>query len=42
MRKEGLSKRVVFIRNEWQDLVQFAITSEEVKIKWKAKSTRSY
>lgn len=42
MRREGVAKRIVFLRNEWQDLVQFAITSEEVKIKWKGEATRSY
>lgn len=33
-RKEGLSKRVVLLRDEWQDLVQFALTTEDKKIKW--------
>ncbi len=42
MRKEGTSKKIVYLRNEWQDLVQFAITSEEVKIKWKGDATRPY
>lgn len=42
MRREGISKRVVYLRGEWQDLVQFAITSEEVGIKWKGKSKKNY
>lgn len=42
MRKEGVSKRVVYLRGEWQDLVQFAITSEEVGIKWKGQSKKDY
>ncbi len=29
-RKEGLSKRIVFLRGDWQDLIQFAITSDEI------------
>lgn len=33
-RKEGVSKRVVLLRDEWQDLVQYALTSEDRKIKW--------
>ena len=33
-RKEGLSKRVVLLRDEWQDLIQFALTPEDRKIKW--------
>lgn len=37
-RREGVSKKVVHLRGEWKDLVQFAITSEEVGIKWKKKA----
>lgn len=42
MRREGISKRIVYLRGDWQDLVQFAITAEEVGIKWKGKAKRSY
>lgn len=42
MRREGISKHVVYLRGEWQDLVQFAITSEEVGIKWKGSSQKNY
>lgn len=42
MRREGISKRIVYLRGEWQDLVQFAITAEEVGIKWKGKAKRPY
>ena len=35
MRKEGISKKVVLLRGEWQDLVQFALTCEDRKMKWK-------
>lgn len=34
MRKEGISKKVVLLRGEWQDLVQFALTCEDKKMKW--------
>ncbi|MGZ3775571.1 MAG: GNAT family N-acetyltransferase [Pseudobdellovibrionaceae bacterium] len=37
-RKEGVSKRVVFLRNEWQDLVQYALTTEDLKINWSGKT----
>lgn len=33
-RREGISKRVVLLRNKWQDLVQYALTTEDRKIKW--------
>lgn len=33
-RKEGTSKKVVLLRGEWQDLVQYALTTEDLKIKW--------
>lgn len=36
-RKEGVSKRVVLLRDEWQDLVQYALTTEDLKIKWSGK-----
>lgn len=42
MRREGVSKRVVYLRGEWQDLVQFSITSEEVGIKWKGIGKKDY
>lgn len=42
MRKEGLSKNIIQLRGEWQDLIQFAITSEEVGIKWKGKTKKEY
>ncbi len=42
MRREGISKRVVYLRGEWQDLVQFAITSEDCGIKWKGKAKKNY
>lgn len=35
MRKEGLSKRIVFLRSDWRDLVKFAITAEELNYKFK-------
>lgn len=41
-RREGLSKNIIFLRGEWQDLVQFAITCEDVGIKWKGKATKNY
>lgn len=33
-RKEGVSKRVVLLRGEWQDLIQYALTTEDKKMKW--------
>ncbi|MGZ3787152.1 MAG: GNAT family N-acetyltransferase [Bacteriovorax sp.] len=38
MRKEGLLKKVVFLRSDWRDLIQFAIDCEEVGIPWKGKA----
>ena len=35
LRKEGLKKRAVFMRDEWQDLVMYSATCEEFGIKWK-------
>lgn len=34
-RREGLSKGIVYLRGDWRDLVQYAINSEDVGIKWK-------
>lgn len=36
-RKEGTSKRVVYLRDGWQDLVQFALTTEDINLKWSGK-----
>ena len=33
-RREGVSKRLVFLRGEWQDLVQYALTCEEYGVVW--------
>ncbi len=33
-RREGVAKRVVLLRDEWQDLVQYALTTEDRKVKW--------
>ena len=41
-RREGVSRRIVNLRGEWQDLVQFAITTEDVGIKWKGKPKKTY
>ena len=35
LRKEGLKKRAVFLRNIWTDLVMYSATSEEFGIKWR-------
>jgi ribosomal-protein-alanine N-acetyltransferase len=35
LRKEGLKKRVVFLRNEWQDLTMYSATCEEFGYNWK-------
>lgn len=34
-RKEGLSKRIILLRGEWQDLVQYALTTEDCNIEWR-------
>jgi ribosomal-protein-alanine N-acetyltransferase len=41
-RREGLSKKIIFLRGDWQDLVQFAITCEDVGIKWKGEAKKNY
>lgn len=35
MRREGLSKNIILLRGQWLDLVQYALTCEDRKIKWK-------
>jgi RimJ/RimL family protein N-acetyltransferase len=40
MRREGVSKRVVLLRGQWRDLVQFALTSDDLNIKWKGQITQ--
>ncbi len=37
LRKEGLKKRAVFLRNTWVDLVMYSATCEEFGVKWKNK-----
>jgi [ribosomal protein S5]-alanine N-acetyltransferase len=41
LRKEGLKKRAVFIRGQWQDLVVYCATCEEFGIKWRGIARRS-
>lgn len=36
-RKEGISRRIVLLRNGWQDLVQYALTTEDYNLKWHGK-----
>lgn len=33
-RKEGIARRVVLLRGEWQDLTQYALTTEDKKMEW--------
>ena len=33
-RNEGVSKKIVLLRDQWQDLIQFALTCEDIGIKW--------
>ncbi len=33
-RKEGLEKRTLYLRKQWVDLLKFAVTSEDLEIKW--------
>jgi len=42
MRREGISKRIIYLRDDWQDLIQYAITSEEFGIKWKGITKKNY
>lgn len=35
MRKEGLKKRAVFLRGEWQDLVMYSLTCEDYGLTWR-------
>jgi [ribosomal protein S5]-alanine N-acetyltransferase len=35
MRREGLKKRIVYLRKTWVDLVMYAATCEDFKIPWK-------
>lgn len=37
-RKEGIAKKVVFLRDEWQDLVQYALTTDDLGLKWHGKT----
>lgn len=34
MRREGLKKKAIYLRNEWVDLIMFTLTSEDMKIKF--------
>ncbi len=34
LRKEGLKKRIVFLRGRWNDLVMYSATCEDFGIKW--------
>jgi len=34
-RKEGLKKRIIYLRENWQDAVIYSATCEDFKIKWK-------
>ena len=33
-RREGISKKIVLLRGQWQDLIQYALTTDDLKIKW--------
>jgi ribosomal-protein-alanine N-acetyltransferase len=35
MKKEGISKRIVYLRKDWRDLIQFVVNSEDRGIIWK-------
>ncbi len=37
-RREGISKKIVLLRNDWQDLIQFALTTEDRNLKWTGKA----
>ena len=41
MRRESFSKKRIFLDEKWQDMVLYAITSEEFGIKWKAENQES-
>lgn len=35
LRKEGLKKRALFLRDQWNDLVMYSATCEEFGVKWR-------
>ncbi len=41
-RKEGVSKKIVLLRDQWQDLVQYALTCEDVGIQWQGSIQRRF
>ena len=40
LRKEGLKKKVVYLRGQWNDLLIYSTTCEELGIKWKGEAKR--
>ncbi len=40
MRREGLKKRVLFLRNTWVDLIMFTLTSEDLNLKYPTKNLK--
>ncbi len=38
LRKEGLKKRAIFLRNQWVDLTIYSATCEDFGIKWQGKT----
>ena len=40
LRKEGLKKRAIFLRNKWVDLVMYTATCEDFGIKWAGATNR--
>jgi ribosomal-protein-alanine N-acetyltransferase len=41
-RREGIKKKMVFLRGKWVDLVVFGMTCEEFGVKWKGTIVRQY
>lgn len=40
MRKEGLKRRMVYLREGWRDLLIYAMTCEEFGVKWRGTAKR--
>lgn len=40
MRREGLKKKAIYLRNHWVDLLMYTLTSEDVGIKFKASNLK--
>ena len=42
LRKEGLKKRMIYLRDNWQDLTIYSATCEDFGIKWKKRQLNKF